>query len=371
MRIGFDAKRFFHNHRGLGNYSRNILKGLTKYAPGNDYFLYDAQPNMDILEGGQFGDVKIVTPSKKPLSKSYWRTFQMAETYKLNNLDIFHGLSMEMPRDYKKAHVPVVVTVHDLIFIKHPEFYTLPDRLFHRSKLKYAVLHSNRILAISESTKQDILNVYPDAEDKIEIVYQSCNEVFYSKRTISELTELRTLLNLPEEYILCVGALVENKNIALVVEAMNIMGRDSTPPLVIVGKGEAYKKKLIHLANKYALADKLIFVSDTLEPSPLQLSGLYQMAKVFVFPSFYEGFGIPILEARFSGTPVIASNSTCLDEAGGGDTLYINPNDAEELAYAIEKTVSEPKTVSAPEEFTSERLTAKLIDLYTGVLKNT
>ncbi len=341
MRIGFEAKRLFLNDRGLGNYARNLLYGLIKYHPAYAYHLYtprysDAHINTNLIN-------VTTTPIHQPsglmgaISSAAWRSFFLGRAAKRDKMDVFHGLAQELPKDIRKSNVKSVVTIHDMIFLKHPEFYKPIDRKIYYSKVKFAVHNANHIIAISNQTKKDIINTFNVDKNRIHVVYQSCNEVFYDKRAPKELAGVKLKWHLPENFILYVGALNENKNVNVILEALKQLKGRLDLPLVVVGKGDAYKKTLIEYAQKHNLLAQLIFASENFDPSPLELSSFYQLASVFVFPSFYEGFGIPILEARFSGTPVIASNSSCLQESGGDRTCYFNPNNAEELAEHLSK----------------------------------
>ena len=135
--------------------------------------------------------------------------------------------------------------------------------------------------------------------------------------------------------------------------------------MVIVGHGLEYRARLEQYIDEKNLRDKVIFASDTANPSPLELSSFYQMASVFIFPSHYEGFGIPILEARFSEIPVIASNSSCLAEAGGNSSFYFDPNNEADLANKIEMALgSTEHRNTPPDEFRSSYLTEKLLEIY-------
>ncbi|VAW28105.1 Mannosyltransferase [hydrothermal vent metagenome] len=371
MRIGFEAKRLFLNDRGLGNYARNLLYGLLKYAPNHNYHLFTPQYS-DKHINQEYINSKCVTIHKPSgllgaISKSAWRSLGMGKDIKRNKIDVFHGLAQELPKDIKKSGAKSIVTIHDLIFLKHPEFYKPIDRKIYFSKVKFAVNNTDHIIAISEQTKSDIINTFSVPENKISIIYQSCNEVFYEKRTQTELEQVKTKWDLPKNYILYVGALNENKNVKVILEALNLLKGKFDLPLVIVGKGEAYKKQLIEYATKNNLLKQLIFASDVADPTPLDLSSFYQLSSVFVFPSFYEGFGIPILEARFSGTPVIASNSSCLEESGGGASKYFDPSNAEELAAIIKNHTSNPSAKKISNNLTLKGSTNKLLSIYNTI----
>jgi len=372
MRIGFEAKRLFLNDRGLGNYARNLVYGLLKYAPNHNYHLFtpkysDKHISQEYINPER---VTIHTPTGLlgAISKSAWRSFGLGKDIRKHSIDIFHGLAQELPKDIKKSKARSIVTVHDMIFLQHPEFYKPIDRKIYFSKVKFAVTNADHIVAISEQTKNDILNTFKIAEDRISVVYQSCNEVFYDERTGTELTQVKQKWNLPENYILYVGALNENKNVKVILEALNQLKGTFDLPLVVIGKGNAYKKTLIEYAKKNNLLTQLIFASDNADPTPLELSSIYQLASTFIFPSFYEGFGIPILEARFSGTPVIASNSSCLEEAGGASSYYFNPKDAEELAELIaEIYTSNVSAKKINDTLTLKGSTSKLLHIYNTI----
>jgi len=349
MRIGFDAKRLFLNNRGLGNYARNLLYGLEKFYPSNDYFLYTPRISNEYVSPALLNcnNVHVETPLgiAKHIS-SHWRSYKLGSAASQNKLEVFHGLAQELPRDIKKSKAKSVVTIHDMIFLKYPEFYKPIDRWIYFNKVKFAVHNADQVVAISNQTKNDLVETFKLPEERISVVYQSCNEVFYDKRTATELQNVREKWTLPEQFLLYVGALNENKNVLVILEALNNLKTKLDIPLVVVGHGEDYKKKMLAVARKNKLEGQLLFASEIADPSPLELSSFYQLASVFIFPSFYEGFGIPILEARFSGTPVIASNSSCLDEAGGEDSSYFNPKNTEELSEKITKAVTQVSTVS-------------------------
>ncbi len=372
MRIGFEAKRLFLNDRGLGNYARNLLYGLVKYHPANEYHLYTTKYSDKHINKNYINSESAIVHEPSGLlgsiSSSAWRSLQLGKISSSNNLDVFHGLSQELPRDIRKAKAKSIVTIHDMIFLKHPEFYKPIDRKIYYSKVKFSVNNADHIVAISEQTKNDLINTFKLAEDRISVIYQSCNEVFYGTRNKEELSSVRERWSLPKNYLLYVGALNENKNVIVILEALNQLKGKQDLSLVIVGKGDSYKKFLIEYATKHNLLDQLIFASDIADPTPLELSSFYQMASVFIFPSFYEGFGIPILEARFSGTPVIASNSSCLEESGGENSNYFDPNNAEELAELISKYLASIASSYKIENiFTLKGSTEKLLGVYNSI----
>ena len=372
MRIGFEAKRLFLNGRGLGNYARNLFYGFVKYQPEHEYHLYTPRFSHEHVNSDAINSNNVTVHQPigiiNTLSKSAWRSLNLGKVAFKEKLDIFHGLSQELPRDIKKSKSKSIVTIHDMIFLKHPEFYKRIDRKIYYSKVKFAVNNANHIIAISEQSKNDILNEFPIAENRVSVVYQSCNEVFYSKRSQEELNGVKSKWKLPNNYLLYVGALNENKNVKIILEALKHLKGKTDLPLVVVGRGNAYRKVLSEYATKHELLKQLIFASDIDDPTPLELSSFYQMASTFVFPSFYEGFGIPILEARFSGIPILASNSSCLIEAGEQNSYYFDPNNGEELAELILTCLnSRPQLGIINNRYTLEGSTNKLLRIYHSI----
>ena len=368
MRIGFDAKRLFLNNRGLGNYARNLLYGLVKYHVDNEFYLYTPRVSNEYVSPGLLNSNNVHTRTPSGVGnffRNYWRSVNLGSNSKNDNLDIFHGLSQELPLDINRTSSKSIVTIHDMIFLKYPEFYKPIDRWIYFNKVKFAVKNTDLILAISNQTKDDLVNTFKLDETKIRVIYQSCNEIFYSKRSDKELEEVRAKWGLPEQYIFFVGALNENKNPLIILKALNQLKNRLDIPLVIVGSGDDYREKLEVFAAENNLTHRLIFAHDIASPSPIELSAFYQMASVFVFPSFYEGFGIPVLESRFSGTPVIASNSTCLEEVGENDTHYFDPKNSEELAELIIKVYENGKpTINVDNQFNLKGSTELIYQMY-------
>ncbi len=179
MKIGFDAKRAFLNTSGLGNYSRTTLNALSKYHADNDYFLYTPEAKIGML--GNQDKFQIIAPPKSysNLKKAYWRTFQLSKELEKAKLNVFHGLSNELPRGIHKTQIPSVVTIHDLIFIRYPRFYKPFDRTIYFNKVRYACSAATRILAISEQTKQDIIAFIGTKPEKIEVIHQAISPLFY------------------------------------------------------------------------------------------------------------------------------------------------------------------------------------------------
>ena len=372
MKIGFDAKRAFLNHTGLGNYSRSVITSLSHYFPENEYFLYTPKAlhnarTAQLLQGEK---LHIRQPSF-PLFKSLWRSRFVVPQLRKDALDIYHGLSHELPAGLQNTSIRSVVTIHDLIFLRYPQYYKLADRKIYEAKFRYACSHADRIVAISEQTKRDICSYFQTPEEKIEVIYQSCDPVFTQEQTPDTLQQVKEKYKLPNQYLLSVGTIEERKNLMLTVQALAML--PASVKLVVVGKGTAYLEKVKAFLAQQQITDRVML----LENIPFtELPAIYQLAKLFIYPSEFEGFGIPILEALYSGVPVIAATGSCLEEAGGPHSIYVHPEDKEGLAEAIRnvlsdetlsvKMIKEGKKYAA--RFTERRQAEQLVALYRKLL---
>jgi glycosyltransferase involved in cell wall biosynthesis len=353
MKIGFDAKRAFFNKTGLGNYSRTVIKSLSEQFPEDTYFLYSPKPVKQAFIERE--NIKIITPltataaapasnskttpTVSPITSAIWRSFFVTNRLKSDGIDIYHGLSHELPFNIRKAKVPSVLTVHDLIFLRFPQYYPAFDRIMYKLKLKRSCANADRVIAISEQTKDDLVKFLNVPKSKITVIYQSCDEQFQKAVSEDEKVNIRLNYGLPAKYILNVGTIEERKNLLLLVKAIKLINPAKRLPLVVIGKKTSYFNTVQKFIKENKLEKDIIFLHDV---SFYALPSIYQSASAFIYPSRFEGFGLPIVEALFSKVPVISSNSCgCLKEAGGPDTLYVDPDDEKELADKIIKVISD------------------------------
>ncbi|SMO58672.1 glycosyltransferase family 4 protein [Solitalea koreensis] len=335
LKIGFDAKRLFQNYTGLGNYSRMVVGALQQYYPDNKYHLFTPKviSNNETEAFLKCNNSIIHQPEGifKSL-KSVWRTFQIPQLANRVNLDIYHGLSHELPIGLS-SKVRSVVTIHDLIFMRYPELFNPIDRAIYLRKWKYACKHADRIVAISKQTKNDLINMLGISENKIDVVYQGCAEQFKIKSTNEYKTEIKLKYKLPDKYLLYVGTIEKRKNLLALLKALTCLPEDIM--LVVLGKPTSYfSDEVKPFVAKHKLENRIVFIH---KAKYEELPPLYQLATVFLYPSVFEGFGIPILEALKSEVPVITSSGSCFSEAGGPGSIYIHPEDYDGLAAAIKK----------------------------------
>ena len=322
--IGFDAKRIVRNGTGLGSYGRTLINDLAGY-PLN-LRLYTPDMGRDDLRNQIAKDEHISFHVPHSRFHAYWRSHGIVGDLLRDGVQLYHGLSGELPTGIRKSGIKSVVTIHDLIFLRHPEFYQWIDTKIYAWKFRQALKEANHIIAISECTKRDIMELGDVPEDKITLIYQSCAPRFNISRPVAPYS----YIPVNTRYILSVGSIEARKNILLAVKALPYLPSDLN--LVIIGRHTKYTDVVIAYAKEHQLEHRVKImhgVSDT------DLPALYAGAEAFVYPSVYEGFGIPIIEAIGCGLPVVACTGSCLEEAGGPDSLYVAPNDVLGMANAI------------------------------------
>lgn len=337
MRIGFDAKRFYHNHTGLGNYSRTLIAGLQQHGPDLELYLYNPKQQSGISTPA--GAMQVLPPANIPAA--WWRSFGQVKDWQQRGLHLYHGLSNELPLASFPASLKTVVTVHDIIYERYPHQYGLYETAMHRFKIKNACRRAHVVIAISEQTKNDLLEFYKVPEEKIVVCYQSCNPVFYASPDETLMQQVKTFFNLPEQFFLYVGSITERKNLLRIVTAMQQLGSNLKWPLVVVGKGKEYQQKVQAFLSEHNLTNRVRFLSyeaknETLSlNSPQVLAALYRSAAALVYPSLFEGWGIPVLEAHAAGLPVITANVSSMPEISGEAALYVNPMNVDAIAAAM------------------------------------
>ena len=321
--IGFDAKRIVKNGTGLGSYGRTLVNDLATLPLNLRLYAPDAGRDELRKQIAERENVKFCYPEKAPLGKAFWRSRGMIEDLKRDGVQVFHGLSGELPIGISKSGIKTVVTIHDLIFLRHPEYYHWIDTKIYAWKFRQTIEEADHIIAISACTKRDIMAYGHVDESKISLIYQSCSPRFTPSPSEAN-----------ERYILSVGSIEERKNILLAVKALAYLPADLK--LVIVGRHTGYTDEVMDYARKHHLAHRVKVMHGVGDE---ELPKLYARAEAFVYPSRYEGFGIPIIEAISSGLPVVACTGSCLEEAGGPDSIYVDPDDEQAMAQAIRQVL--------------------------------
>jgi glycosyltransferase involved in cell wall biosynthesis len=317
IKIGFDAKRYFYNQTGLGNYARLLIKGVVADNANFESLLFTPKKPSDSF----LPKAKIITPYGliNRLFPSLWRSKYMVKDLSKYGLHIFHGTSNELPFNiHQIPHLKTVVTIHDVINLIYPENYKKIDRWVYRQKLEYAVKYADAIVVVSESTKKDLLKFFEVDEKKIHVIG-------LSKAPYTEISDPSLVPDVP--YMLCVSSLGKRKNIPNLIKAHSQL--DNPPKLIIAGGKGDDEAQVILAKNENKNCEIL------LNPTDAHLQSLYKNCLFTVYPSVYEGFGIPILEAFQHGKVVATSNISSMPEVGGNAAEYFNPLDLDSITNAL------------------------------------
>lgn len=334
--IGFDATKANDNITGRGNYSCFVIESLSKACSENTYFrMYTPKrlpnPTYDALDN--LPNVESMEPDGSFWRKfpTIWRLWRLSHDAKAGDIELFHGLDNRLPLGLAKHDIRSVVTVHDLHFISHPTSILPLKRLFQFVALRSTCRRADRIIAVSESTKRDIIKYLDIDGDKIDVIYPGYNPIYGSAISDERVREVREKYDLPERYIINVGAQHERRNIATIIDAMDKL--DYEIHLVAVGRRTMNSNRLRRQARNAAIETRLHLLHDVDNDD---LAALYRGATALVYPSLDASFGTPIVEAMSAGIPVIGAKGSSHEEAGGSHSIYVTPNDSSELAEKID-----------------------------------
>jgi len=370
LRIGFDAKRAFSNKTGLGNYSRTLLKNLSLYHSEADYLLYSPKLERKDFNGFIFQDpnFQLIQPKFK---NPFWRASTVRHRFVGDGIQLYHGLSHQLPKGIEHSHSKSVVTIHDLIFKRLPQTFSSIDRRLYDYKFSHAIRASDKIIAISEQTKSDILYYYPEIDqEKVEVIFQACEAVFYEEWKREYTDQIVDHLQLPEAFFLAVGSIIPRKNLLNTVRAHALLPQDLQLPIVVVGGGKSYWKQVVHESQSIGNYEKLIRLEVT---DNRLLKALYIKASSVLYPSIYEGFGLPVAEAILCGTSVVTSNISSLKEVGKKEVL-VDPFDIESIKEGMIYSLNrDQRQIEVSKQFMLEMLnpkkvTEQLFSLYSRLI---
>lgn len=316
MNIGFDAKRYFNNRTGLGNYSRSVVDALLKNHPENRYVLYAPGQEGRILPSG-------AEVAESFCKGSLWRLMGVRKDLIRQGIQVYHGLSNEIPFGLADSGVKTVVTIHDLIFKRFPGYYNVADRFIYNLKTAYALRKADMIIAASETTAIDIQRFYKTDPSRIKVIYQPVDQVWYEIPAESPV-------NSP--YILYVSSFTQRKNHGTLIEAFAKIQKQTDLHLVLAGNGGETLAKCRSFVASEKLSDRIHFFENC---DFSTLHALVYGASLAVNCSFFEGFGIPLAEAAVCGKPMAVSDIPVFKEIAGTAARYFNPNNADEMAAVM------------------------------------
>ncbi len=334
-RIGFDAVRALRNTTGLGNYARHLLRGLHAAAPGLELVLYTprgARPEFAALPA-ELGASLHLPPAPWGATglRALWRTTRLGRKAAHDGIALYHGLTHEIPRDLPATGLPSVVTVHDLLFVTHPELFSAIDRRSYAWRYRWSIAHATALIAVSQHTRDELCGLLGIPEARIAVVPPARDPRFTVRASDAERAAILARHRLPTEYLIAVGTLEPRKNQQLAVRALAALPR-GTPPLVLVGRDGGSEAALREEARALGVTDRVLFRS---EVTAAELPALLQGATLALYLSRAEGFGMPVIEAMSAGVPVIIADGRHLRDAGGGAAVVVDPDDPAALAALI------------------------------------
>lgn len=371
MKIGFDGKRALRNMTGLGNYSRLVVESLAASYHNLDLTLYSPRdcdsPRLEKIRKADNIHIRLPRKGESYLGRSVWRTYSLTNLLRAEGIQLFHGLSNELPLNIHKAGIPCVLTMHDVIYRRMPDCYNAIDRAIYDFKYGHSCRNATRIIAVSERTSQDVAELYHIPTDKIDVVYQGCDDSFRRHCTPQEIETAKRKYGVSGDYIIQVGSIEKRKNALLTVRALTLL--PASLRLVLVGRRTPYLKDVMAEAGHLGIAGRIRLVEGA---SFADLPALYQGAQAAAYPSHYEGFGIPVLEALNSRIPCVAATGSCLEEAGGEGTLYVSPDNPRDMADALQAAISNTdlrrsmiaKGLRHASHFSNADIPARIMEVY-------
>lgn len=378
MKIGFDAKRFFFNHSGLGNYSRQLLESLFQHHPEHEYVLYvdrldaldHAHPEaLRILK--QYGEQGIVGKKKSPYTlmlvnaPKWWRIWGMGKRAAEDGVEVFHGLSNELPWDLPKS-IKSICTIHDVLFKEFPGYYKWWDRVIYHFKSKRAIDLASHLVMTSRATQSQVEHYYPNSKLKSSVIYQGVDEVFFK---VSNEPDNQGIVN---PYFVYQSSFTNRKNHLALLEAFALIQKQTQWNLMLIGLEGSTLKDVRAAVGRLSLSNR---VTCRVDVSKEEMIGLVKAASGFVYPSMNEGFGIPLGEALAANLPMAVSRIPVFHELGEEMPVYFHPNKPDEMAEAmIRITQSEEQTrqrmlrESLRQKIDSAQITSQWVNLYTSLI---
>ncbi|HLM84149.1 MAG TPA: glycosyltransferase family 1 protein [Candidatus Bathyarchaeia archaeon] len=384
MKIGIDIRLIGKKQTGSEAVFFNLVKNLADINRGGltstdkEYFLYtdnDPEKNSDLKSeieklrlSNKFKIVFLNSPNR-----FWWNLWALPNYLRKNPVDVFH--TQYIAPFWLPKNVKLVLTIHDISFNFFPKFIKFSDLLFLKTLIPRSLRMASKIIAVSSFTKNEIEKYYHIPADNVVSIHNGVDFELFNQAIAQEIREeVRKKYNLPEKFLLYIGTLQPRKNIPVLIESLKILNEKYNQEgirLVIAGNRKAHNfdLKINEAISKYNLQDSVIFpgwIDGEDKPA------LYKLAQCFVFPSLYEGFGIPIIEAMAAGVPVVSSNSSCLPEVGKDGALYADQKKPEEFAKIIQEVLSDEnlrkdliaKGSETAKNYTWQKNAQKTLELY-------
>lgn len=335
MRIGIDARLMYHQPAGISKYTWKLANALSRIDRDNEYLVFQHRKHTEaLINQANFKRETLYTPAHNRLEQPL-----LALELRRHHLDLLHSTDFIPPL---RSAIPSVITVHDLGFLHWPHFLT-KDSAAYYGQIDRAVRHAKHIIVPSQNTKQDLIGLLGVPGERVSVIYEAADGRYQPLPLVETRAAMRKKYGLPERFVLAVGTIEPRKNITGLLQSFHHLRtrynvKDTA--LVLAGKkGWLYDEVGVKVAE-LGLTDSVIFTGRVTDE---ELHELYVAANVHVHPAFYEGFGLPPLEAMACGTPTVVSNTSSLPEVVGDAGLLVDPNNFEELAVALHRLLTNPE----------------------------
>jgi len=340
MKIAINTLLLYKTKVGMGKYIVELVNRVPKKDKRNKYLLYVSRDNRHFfnLSSDNIEIKEIPRIFSNPFLKIFWEQCFLPFYIWKNNVDLYHAPGFVLPF-FRINKVPFLMTVADMTFFSHPQHHKTIKNIYFKHMIPFSLKKAEKVITISENTKKDVIEQTNTVPSKIKSILLGVDKIFLDKKN-SRDKKVLDKYNIKKPYILFVGMLEPRKNIKGLIEAFYLVQNKHDNDLIIVGKKGWMYQDIFKLVKKLKLEGEVIFTGYLPDED---LPSLYSNATCFVYPSFYEGFGIPIVEAMACGCPVITSNNSSMREVAGEAAILVNPYNVEEIKDAIEKVIYNPK----------------------------
>jgi glycosyltransferase involved in cell wall biosynthesis len=375
MRVGIDGYPLAEPRTGVGHYTLELARALALISPSDQFELISPAPferaALDEIERAQLANLSTATPRASSI-RGHWWSVGLPLYVRRSSFDLFHGTNFDVPLWRRRRSV---VTIHDLSALLHPEKHR--SRLVRRARLRLplVVRIADMIITPTESVKREVCQHFNVKPDKVRAIHSAARRSFQPV-PFAETAEIRKRLGVEDEFLLFVGTLEPRKNLITLLKAFEqIMAQSSRRPQLVIAGGEGWlMEDMFDFVRKSAVGERLCFTGYL---SDDELRALYSSCRVFIYPSVYEGFGLPPLEAMACGAPVIAGRIPSLQETLGSAARLVEPLDVDALARSIVELLEDEKqrqllAAGGPKhaaKFSWEQTARLTLDVYEELLK--
>lgn len=333
--IGFDAKHANRGNTTQSNYARFVISALSEAVPKSAYFrayIERSEPHDEYEELAHRANVESMEPDGSFWRRfsSLWRLWHVGRDMQRGDVELYHALAGVVPCGLARRNIRSVVTVHNLEFLRLRHYFTPLSNLYRRVMMYTSMCRADRIIAVSEHLKQELVHHFRIDPDKIDVIYGGCHRRFSEPISDERVEAVKERYNLPEKYLLVLGAHRAHKNLNLILEALPKI--DPQLKIVIVGRSTKYTDTLMRRIRSLGVEERVQMVQGVERED---MPAIYRAATAYLMLSLYDGFATTIVEALTVGTPVIAARGSSLEETGGEGSIYIDPKSSSALVGAV------------------------------------